>query len=128
MEAFYNKFRDTSNKEKTIKGVRTVGGKDTMGVGLCKEGGGPGTAATRKRPQVLPRTKDGALLCARGGFPFTQIGCSTTQEQISPSSLLCRSLSHCHSLVSPLYQHGKRGGGQSQTEEKGRTRRGARSL
>lgn len=46
-----------SNKGKTMKGVRTVG-KDTTGWDCVR---GAGTATTRKGPQVLPCTKDGAF-------------------------------------------------------------------
>lgn len=84
-----------SNKGKTMKGVRTVGGKPQRGWDffflLFCEGGR--CSRDKKRPRVLHLHKRWSSLCDRGGFPFTEIGRSTTQEQISPSSLLCLSLS-----------------------------------
>ena len=85
-----------TDKGKTMKGVRTVGGGSHNGGGIflffffC-EGGW--CSRDKKRPRVLYLHKRWSSLCDRGGFPFTEIGCSTTREQISPSSLLCLSLS-----------------------------------
>lgn len=57
--------------------------------------------------------KSWSLLCARGGFPFTEMGFSATQKQISPLSLVFLDLSL---TVTHLFLHciNKERGGQCQ--------------
>ena len=107
-----------------MKGVRTVG-KGTTGVGSC-EGGGR-VPPQQEKASSASLHKRWSSLCAKGGFPFTEIGCSTTQEQISTSSLLCLCLPltvthlflHCISMESGA------GGGSPQQKRKGGQGEGA---
>lgn len=114
-----------SNKGKTMKGVRTVG-KGTTGVGSCERGG---RYHRKKRPQVLPCTKDGALFVPGEDFLSQRLAAEQHRSRFLPPSFsasACLSLSlTCFSSVS-AWKAG--GGGESSTEERGRTRRGAMSL
>lgn len=92
-----------SDKGKTMKGVKTMHGKGITGVGLCKGGLAP---HNKKRPQVLCFTKDGALFVPGEDFPFRDWLLNNTGAGFSHLASLPQLVSHCQSLVSPLYQSG----------------------
>lgn len=83
------------------------------GVGLGKRGGGGPVPSHQEKASSAAVHKRWSSLCARGGFPFTEIGCSTTRgADFSLVSALPRLVNHLHSLVSFLYQHWRMVGGQ----------------
>lgn len=106
VKLFGDKFRDSwVTKEKTMKGVRTVG-KGTTGVGM-RRGGGAGTTTTRKGLECFLAQKMELSFC-QGRISFhADWLLNNTRAELSLLASVPQLVSLCHSLVSPLYQHRK---------------------
>lgn len=115
-----------SNKGKTMKGVRTVGGKPQQGWDLFffLLRGGPVQPRQEKAPSAsLAQKMELSLWQGRISFHRDR-PLNNTGADFSLLAPLPQLVSHCHSLVSQLYQRVKRWG-EKQKRKKGRTRRDA---
>lgn len=90
------------------------------GVGLGKRGGGGPVPSHQEKASSASVHKRWSSHCAREGFPFTEIGCSTTRgADFSLVSALPQLVTHfsftCFFTISALEEWG---GGRSPTERK----------
>lgn len=103
-----------SNKGKTMKGVRTVGGKPQQGWDLFffSFARGAGAAATRKGPECFTCTKDGALFVTGEDFLSQRSAAQQHRSRFLPprsSASACLPLSlTCFSTVSACKEVGRK--------------------